>query len=243
LLALVAALWVSSSVPAVAGTTTDIPGRGGATASVYVARPEALGRAPVVLVLHGCEGFDSRYQAIADGFARAGYAAVALADTANACTNRNGSRSEAQRARAVLAWMRTQPSFARDRIALDGYSMGSIAALDLIDSERGAPAPAGVRGAVAYYPNCARRAARNVRAPLLILDGSADTIAPAAACAALAAGSTRIEIHTYPGATHAFDVDRPARTFRGSRLAYDPAAARAAAARALAFLAKMLGTP
>jgi dienelactone hydrolase len=239
----IVAIAVAVSVAPVAARTTAIPGPDGRTVSIYLAQPAARRHAPAVLILHGCEGFDAHYRAIADGFARAGYAAVALADSENACKNRSGSRIEARRARAVLDWMHAQSWLDGERIALDGYSMGAIATLDLIDSEHGTPAPHGVRGAVAYYPNCARRRAADLRTPLLVLDGSADTVTPAEPCRALAAGSSAITIRTYPGATHAFDVDEPARTFRGSRLAYDPAAARDAAARTLAFLARVLDRP
>jgi dienelactone hydrolase len=225
-----------ATVPATAGTPA-LP--------AYIARPAGSTPAPAVLVLHGCEGYSQKYAAIADGLAKAGYVSVAI-DTLsprgveNACTDRSGSRVEAEDARATLAWMRTQPYVDGARLALLGYSMGAIAILDIVDPSKAAPVPAGLQAAVAYYPACRNRDAAHLVLPLRILDGDADDWTPVAPCreltnAATAAGKT-LNMTTYPGATHAFNVDAPDRDVRGHHLRFDAAASTDAATQTLNFL-------
>ena len=81
--------------------------------------------------------------------------------------------------------------------------------------------------------------------PLAIFDGDADQITPAAPCskmvnAAKAAGKIAT-ITTYPGATHAFNVPAPDRTFFGQPIHFDAAAAADAAQKAGLFLEHYLG--
>ena len=225
------------TVPATAGTP-PIP--------VYVARPQGNGPFPAVLLLHGCGGFDGYLAVGADRLAARGYVGVALDALAphnmqTAC-NGNSDGDEASAARATLAWLRTQPYVAADRLGVVGFSMGADAALTLIDT-RGAVPPAGLRAAAIYYPSCEDRDGL-VAVPLAIFDGSADTVAPAAPCAAMvgkdtAAGKNET-ITTYPGATHGFDVPAPDRMCYGQLIHYDAAAAADAAQKVLAFLVRYL---
>lgn len=234
-----------------AGRMTAVPASAdGPAVPAYVASPARPGAHPGVLILHGCEGYNRRYARLADGFARAGFVAVAI-DTLsprgvkNACSDPHGSRDEAGLARAALAWMRTRPTIDADRLALVGYSMGAIAALDLIDAPRAASPPPGVRAVIAYYPACRNRQAVAVSAPLLILIGGADDWTPAGPCQTLAADAGRlgkpVSIVVYPGATHAFNVARPNRVAYGHQLHYDAAAAADAALRTLDDLHRYLG--
>jgi dienelactone hydrolase len=218
----------------------------------YLARPSQDAAAPAVIVLHGCEGYRARYGAIADNLAKAGFVAIAL-DTlsprreTNACRDRTGSRKEADDAAATIAWLRTQPNVDGSRIALLGYSMGAIAALDLADPFVTGTVTEGLRATVAYYPACRARKASNALVPILILDGDRDDWTPAEPCTALAgaaaAAGTQIRIVTYPNATHAFNVDLPERTAEGHQMRYDPKAAADAQTETLRFLHRNLLTP
>ncbi len=122
--------------------------------------------------------------------------------------------------------------------------MGALAALDLIDPEdaHAAATPPGVRAAVAYYPNCDGRAP-GVAVPLAIFDGDADRITPAAPCAAFAkaaaAAGKRVDLTTYPGATHGFLIPGE-RTFFGEPVRFDADAAADSARKTAAFLARYL---
>jgi dienelactone hydrolase len=231
----------TTSVPATS-RTRDVP--------AYVARPVGSAPAPGVLVLHGCEGYSRHYAKIADRLASHGYVAVAIDTLApqgihNACSNPSGSHTEADDARAALEWMHTQPYIDGSRLALVGYSMGAIATLDLVDAWHAAAAPTGLQAAVAYYPACRNRDPASVRVPIRILDGDADDWTPAAPCQALAEAARTagkaVSITTYPGATHAFNVDAPDRVALGHHLRYDAAAASAAETQTLDFLRRYLG--
>ena len=134
-----------TNIPAT-GTTPVLP--------AYVARPAEVAPAAGVLELPGCEGFDKHYADVADWLASKGYVTVAIDSVTpmglkNACRTTDGSRVEADAARATLAWMRTQSYIDPTMLAILGYSMGSIAALDVMDSRAIATAPAGLLATVA----------------------------------------------------------------------------------------------
>ncbi|MBX9699121.1 MAG: dienelactone hydrolase family protein, partial [Acetobacteraceae bacterium] len=78
-----------------------------------------------------------------------------------------------------------------------------------------APVPPGlIRGVVALYPGCRRMGqalpAWNPAVPVLLLLGALDDWTPArwfeALAAAVPRGAARVEVHTYPGAHHGFDM-------------------------------------
>jgi dienelactone hydrolase len=232
-----------SSIPKTA-TTPELP--------AYVARPAGTASRPGVLVLHGCEGYRPRYGAIADWLAAHGYVGVAIdsltpAGVRNACSDSSGSRREADDALSTLAWMRAQPFVDGTKLAVLGYSMGAIASLDLADPfHPGAPIP-GLVAAVVYYPACRHRTGGNVVVPIQILDGDADDWTPSAPCQALAndalAAGKSVAITTYPGATHAFNVQAADRTALGHEMRYAASAAADAETKTLEFLRKYLGSP
>jgi dienelactone hydrolase len=216
---------------------------------VYVAVPRGTGPFPAVLFLHGCNGFSGFDAVAADRLAAKGYVGVALDalgpdEPHGACTDPSGARKEAGAARSTLAWLRTQSYVNADRLGIIGFSMGGIAALDLIDPIGAAvAAPDGLRIVVAYYPACDGRDG-NVTVPLAIFDGDADKFTPAPPCAALvqaatAAGKTA-QITTYPGATHAFNLPVPEFTFFGQTIRFDASATEDAAQKSLLLLAKYL---
>jgi dienelactone hydrolase len=243
------ALACLSPLRANAGAMTAVPATATSPAvPVYIARPVGPGPFPAVLLLHGCDGFNGFAAVAADRLTRLGYVAVALdslgpQEPYAGCGDRDGSTDEAADARATLAWMRTLPYVSADRLAVIGFSMGASAVLNLVDPrEPGAPAPAGLRAAVAFYPNCDRRDG-NVAVPLRIFDGDADQITPAAPCAALAkagaAAGKPVEITTYPGATHGFQIPGE-HTFFGQPIRYDEAATKDSAQKVEQFLAASL---
>jgi dienelactone hydrolase len=249
-IALCAAVLLSGR--AEAGQITNVPATAGTPAfPAYVAQPPAVAVAPGVLVLHGCEGYGRAYAGVADWLASHGYVGVAIDSLAptgmhSACTSpMAGALAEAADARAALAWMRTQSFIDPNRLAIVGYSMGSLATLDVMDSRVIATAPVGLQVAITYYPPCGGRSAADLRVPLLILDGDADDWTPAPPCRRLAdaagpAGKT-VPMTTYPGATHAFNFPGPDRTAFGHHLGYDAPAAADAAVQTLGFLQRYLG--
>jgi carboxymethylenebutenolidase len=212
----------------------------------YYAAP-AQPRGPAILLLSEMFGVTGPMRAAADGFARAGFAALApnlfwraapagvLAyegpERAQAFARLAGFDTDAAVAdmRHAAGVLRAQPA-CRGRLAAVGFCMGGrlavLAALDV-----------GVDAAVSYYGlGIARDGARlgGLGCPLQLHYGLNDEHVPDAEIAAVtraAAGNPRIEIFRYPEAGHSFC--NPARP------TYDPAAAALAHGRAVALLRRL----
>ncbi len=230
----------SVTIPA-AGSLPAIPGN--------LQRPDGPGPFPAVLILAGCEGISSLEGKTAGELVKQGYAALVLDVLAaqgikNACSGSGGVTAQSARLAYVsLAWLAAQPGIIPDHLGVIGFSMGANEILGLVDPLVPHAPPPGLKAAVAFYPDCAQRRP-DVSVPLQLLDGDADDWNPAPPCAALAqaasaAGKT-VQITTYPGATHAFNLPGPQRTYLGHTLRYDAGADRDSDAKALAFLATYL---
>jgi dienelactone hydrolase len=144
----------------------------------YLARPEGPGRHPAVVVLHGCGGFGTSYPVVAEVLKSYGYVALALGslDEINACTGGSGDAVEAVDAYAALTWLARQNDVDPDRVAVLGFSMGGMAALDDVETGPGAiekAEPRHFRAAIAHYPVCRYRTGM-MTAPTLILIGDKD---------------------------------------------------------------------
>jgi dienelactone hydrolase len=237
------------------------------------------GRHPAVVFLHGCSGMFDRSTGLISRLERDwalvlngdGYS-VLMVDSfrprsidqtcAPATYNPAVVAARPKDAYGALYYLQNQSFVRGDRIALIGWSAGGGTVLRTIPQQSGgrpASLPQGdFRAAVALYPAlCSdqREAASwTSNIPLLVLFGAADVWTPLAPCqnfiaGALARGS-RIELHTYPGAYHAFDApDRPLRrlpqytTTAGvvPIVGTDLAARRDAFAQVQAFLRRYLG--
>jgi dienelactone hydrolase len=230
----------SVTIPA-AGSLPAIPGN--------LQRPSGPGPFPAVLILAGCDGISSLENKTAAELASKGYVALILDVLApqgikNACTAGAGTiATSARLAYVSLGWLAAQPGIIPDHLGVVGFSMGAIEILGLIDPLTPHDPPPGLKAAVAYYPDCGGRRA-DASVPLQILDGDADDWTPAPPCAALAQAATAagkiVQITTYPGVTHAFNLPGAQRTYLGHTLRYDGSADRDADAKALSFLATYL---
>ena len=209
--------------------------------AVWFAAPvTAGGRAPAVLMLHGCSGmFDRhgslarRYSDLAAQLAAMGVHALAL-DSLGArgerelCTQRIGQRkvTQLQRRRdalGALQWLAAQPGVDAQKLGLLGWSNGGSTVLSALNLRHPEVLAARQRPslAVAYYPGCESELARGFQpsAPLLMLLGEADDWTPAAPCKALAAAVAAAaaaaapapEWEAYAGAFHGFDGSDPVR--------------------------------
>ena len=245
----------------------------------YLYLSTGAGRHPAVVFLHACSGMFDRSTGLISRLERDwasvlngdGYS-VLMVDSfrprsidqtcAPATYNPAVVAARPKDAYGALYYLQNQSFVRGDRIALIGWSAGGGTVLRTIPQQSGgrpASLPQGdFRAAVAFYPAlCSdqREAASwTSNIPLLVLFGAADVWTPLAPCqnfiaGALARGS-RIELHTYPGAYHAFDApDRPLRrlpqytTTAGvvPIVGTDPAARRDAFAEVQAFLRRYLG--
>ena len=181
--------------------------------------------APAIIALHGCGGpLPRRDDGWAVRLAAQGHA-VLLPDsfasrgvTPECKQSTHGAGAYGPRrddALAAAAWLRKQPFAPPGGILLLGWSDGGTTVLASIDNP-----PAGLlRGAVAFYPACARtlkNASWRPAVPLLILMGAADDWTPPAPCEALAKRTPDVKLILYPNAYHDFDVpDDPVHVIHG----------------------------
>lgn len=216
----------------------------------YLARPDATGRLPAVVVLHGCDGFHSTMPIWAARLRSWGYVALAI-DTLtprhidNGCEG--GVNDEPIDAFSALRYLQAQSFVDPTRVAVLGFSRGGGSALLDVDSGSLAPLfPTKFRAAVAYYPSC-DSVSGVMTAPTLVLGGEDDDWLPIQACRDMMARrdgkGAPVTFIVYPGATHAFDLDAPPRVYLGHHLRYDAAAAADAEARVRAFLHDTLQAP
>ncbi len=255
---------------AAGATTIEIPSAPGGGTRPAAGAPRAetplradyvpAGTTPAagIVALHGCGGpYPARDTQWRDAFAAAGHPTVwpdsfgsrGLGSQCGTAT-RTVSAGGARRRDAIAAaqWLAAQPGTPPGGVVLVGWSNGGSTVLA---AASGLP-PGLVRGMVAFYPGCQTwldRPGWSPDAPLLIVMGEADDWTPAGPCHALAQRfPDRIELVTYPGAFHDFDVpNRPVRirsglafSANGSGTAHagtDPTARADALMRVPAFIA------
>jgi carboxymethylenebutenolidase len=147
----------------------------------------------------------------------------------------------------ALAYLRTRPDVAADRIGLQGWSNGGSAALATMAPAapgRAADMP-GFRAALVLYPGCGLKHRFDngfaPYAPVRVFHGRADEEVSSARCRRLVERSRArggdIAIEIYPGATH--DFDDPGGKRQG--VAANAIAKADAMARAERFFAEWLG--
>jgi len=178
---------------------------------------------PAVVMLHQSLGQGRQDAHYAERLAAAGYAVLAVDSFGPRGVERTiedqSAVSEAamiEDAYGALAKLAADPRIDGRRVALLGFSKGGVAALYAAMAEIAEDAaPKGRRfaGHAAFYPWCGLVLARPVTtgAPVLILAGGADDVAPPALCQdrvgeiRRADAGADVRLHVYPGARHAFD--------------------------------------
>lgn len=262
--ALAAALLLMAGATAARAETLSVPleyqGRTIALAGSFE-RPDGAGPFPAVMLLHGCGGNNAyalgRSETWAGLLHREGYAtfifdSFTARGFSNVCNNA-GMVSAEERARDVYAAayvLAGRPDVRPDRIAAIGFSHGGWAVLDaaaaarpLLEPYRQRLAERGrIAAFVGFYPSCRRTEHDSFVAPLLILVGDQDGLSAHAVCERLAAAPhpAEVRLKVYPGASHDFDYARAQGELKGTRLAYDPAAAADARVEVARFLREYL---
>jgi dienelactone hydrolase len=208
--------------------------------------PAGKGPFPAVIVLHGCGGPGISQLFWADRLNKWGYAAL-LPDSmsprgaASVCAPEFQPdvtpRDRVGDVGSAAAWLRTQPDIDPRRIAVLGQSHGGAAAALAVQRQYEG---FGLRAAIDYYGACVDPATQG-SVPLLVLAGEADDWGhPAARCtvyASQAPPGSVVEVHTYPGVYHAFEVPaKEPRSSSGHIMQYDRKAAEDSFVRVRAFL-------
>ena len=186
--------------------------------------PDAPGRHPAIVLLHGCSGLwaanhepTPMYRNWAEMLRARGFVALHVDSFGprgqkEICTQvdrpvRPG-RERAADAKAALRWLASRPDVDPNRIHVMGWSNGGSTVLYAIKGSV-APGEPRFRSAVAFYPGCRALTREPYRSsvPLLIEIGDADDWTPASYCRTLVehAQGAPIDIDVYEGAHHAFD--------------------------------------
>lgn len=217
--------------PAMAQEPVQIPNGDDKPLKGILFRPDGPGPFPAVIALHGCGGLGANGKLGArhadwaerlkaegmivlfpDSFGSRGLGSQCLvADR----TVRPG-RERVGDTYAARAYLMERGDVRKDRVSLLGWSNGgstvlwSIAAAKKPKDDR-----PDFHAAISFYPGCrlvaqaAERRDWEVRLPLLLLIGEADTWTPAAPCRQLVKTATdagrQAAIVSYPGAAHDFD--------------------------------------
>jgi len=113
-------------------------------------------------------------------------------------------------AEGALAYLRTRSDVDANRVFLQGWSNGGSTTLNVMIRQG---AKGGFRAALAFYPGCGRSALLDdtirTSAPIAMFLGEDDEEVSPMICQHVAerslAAGTRIDVTTYPGATHDFD--------------------------------------
>ena len=225
----------------------------------FLAKPEGDGPFPAIVALHGCSGLpEAVVQGVAERAASMGYVML-LVDSFttraidHTCTpDRYAAADIFTRtldAYGALLFLARQPFVDAHRVAVAGASQGGMVTLSVAQARSIElfvnPSNFGFRAAIALYPGCGVVGARP-SIPTLILVGELDDWTPASDCKRAMAhwGNTGapIQLITYHGAHHAFDVEmfQPGTMMFGHWTEYNGKAAEDARRRIYAFLADYL---
>ena len=229
------------------GQMLEITAADGQKLPAYVAQPEGAPRGAVV-VLQEIFGVNAHIRDVADGYARAGYLAVAPAlfqrvqpgvemgysDAEVKAGIQLKAKAEALPAPGVLADLQGAIDYAAlasggQKVAIVGYCWGGLWAW------RAAALATGLSAAVPYYGGGMTQPAeiaRRPRVPVMAHLSDNDGSVPMDGVQALQQAHPEVQVFIYP-AHHGFNCDQ--------RPAYDAAAAQQALERTLAFLAQHVG--
>jgi carboxymethylenebutenolidase len=226
------------------GNFIDLQAADGLRFPAYVAQPQGKARGAVV-VLQEIFGVNSHIRQVADGYAAAGYLAVAPAtfhrvqqgvelgytpeDIAAGAALK--AQVEALPAPGVLQDIQAAIDHAAQagKVGIVGYCWGGLL------TWRSACLLNGLSAAVPYYgggSTLPAEIARKPRVPVMAHFGEQDAHIPMDTVRAFEKAHPEVQVHVY-AANHGFNCDH-----RGS---YDEAAAKLAKERTLAFFAKHVG--
>jgi carboxymethylenebutenolidase len=226
------------------GQFIDLTAKDGFTFPTYVAEPTGTPKGAIV-VLQEIFGVNSHIRSVADGYAAAGYLAVAPAtfhrvkpDVELGYTGDDMQAGSALKAAVealpapgVLQDVQAAVEYASKagKVGVVGYCWGGLL------TWRSAAAVTGIAAAAPYYGGgmtTPEESARTPKVPVLAHFGSKDHWISLESVEAFKKAHPEVEVHIYE-ADHGFNCDQ-----RGS---YDAAAAKLAKERTLAFFAKHVG--
>jgi dienelactone hydrolase len=200
--------------------------------------PPGTDKVPAMVIAHGSGGIlagrEDAWAARLNGLGIATFVVDSFAPRGLSSTARDQSRLSTMAnladALAALKLLATHPRIDPARIGVMGFSRGGQVALysSLEPLRRGVmDSDLSFAAHVALYPSCSipYRAQQVSRAPILMLLGGADDYTPAAACrdyaAWFAAKGVPVQVVTYDGAHHDFDIPEAPRFLQSLQSARD----------------------
>jgi carboxymethylenebutenolidase len=211
----------------------------------YLVRAKAMGKRPVVLVIHENRGLNPHLEDVARRFAVEGFLAYAVdllslvggtppsEDAARELHPKLNQDDAVTALVAAVSFLKSHPE-STGKVGAVGYCFGGLMV------NRLAVASPQLDAAVAYYGRqVPADQVPNIKAPLLLHYAENDqgvNAGIAAYEAALKANNKKYTIHHYPGTQHAFNNDLGAAR-------YNKAAADLAWQRTVAFFKEHLGAP
>ena len=183
----------------------------------HLSKPAGTGPFPAVVLMHGCAGIHPTHARWASQLTELGYVTLILdslrpRSVFNVCKEPMGIVSPQTRAldaHGALAYLQGLPFVDRARIGVVGWSHGGNSALAAVNNIGiTAQLPRRFKATIVFYPYCFSGGDYDL--PILILLGEADEWSPLNRCQELKAqsrnGGASIELISYPGVFHAFDV-------------------------------------
>lgn len=221
------------------GRWLELTAADGFRLSAYRADPPAAPRGGLIVVQE-IFGVNSHIRAVCDSFAADGYATIApaLFDRYERNVDIGYSPEEVARGRELKGRVRTESALldvaaareaaaSANRVGIVGYCWGGF-----ITWMSAAQVP-GFACAIAYYGGGMTDAIdQQPRCPVMAHFGERDAVIPVAGVKQVAGAHPEVQVFLYP-AEHAFNNDQ--------RRNYDPASARLARERTLAFLRQHVG--
>ena len=202
-------------------------------------KPKGAGPFPAVMMVPGCSGFEfgkEHYNSVQKRLVELGFVTLRVdylaSRNVSSCANAVSAEEVAADIGIAAGYLKEQTFVKKDSLNVLGWSYGAAGALQALGRTYNRE-PVKVDAVVAYYPYCDAVQQRwDSEAPVLVLVGMLDNVAPERNCTSLFSGlpDERLTIRTYEDAHHGFDDFKlPAETqYRFGTLGYNKAAAESA---------------
>lgn len=220
-----------------------------------IAKPEGEGPFPAVVLMHGCGGWQPAVRhamrAYADYLVEHGFVVLDLDSFGprnlgggKVCESIRQQRDaldyRTQDAYDALHFLRSLPYVDGRNVFLMGQSNGGSVAINVAKGDKpqtGDQTEQGYRAVAAYYPWCGSFGGRKVEleSPLMVFAGSEDDWTPASECQGVKSTKAGLEVKTYPGAAHSFDLNIIPQRYLGKLLGYHKEAAEDSRQRMVSF--------
>jgi dienelactone hydrolase len=212
-------------------------------------KPKGAGPFPAVMMVPGCSGFEfgkEHYNSVQKRLVELGFVTLRVdylaSRNVSSCANAVSAEEVAADIGIAAGYLKEQTFAKKDSLNVLGWSYGAAGALQALGRAYNRE-PVKVDAVVAYYPYCDAVQQRwDSEAPVLVLVGMLDNVAPERNCTRFFSGlpDERLTIRSYKDTYHGFDDFKlPAEMqYSFGTLGYNKAAAESAWMEVTNFLRK-----